>query len=103
MQNTSKRTESIYARVTPELKRQAEEVLNQLQIPMTTAINMFLQQVVNTNEIPFKVKTAKKPLDLNSLSKDEFNQEIQKGIDDLAEGRTYTLEEVKAKIFGDGK
>lgn len=103
MQNTSKRTESIYTRVTLELKRQAEEVLNQLQIPMATAINMFLQQVVNTNEIPFKVKTAKKLLDLKFLSKDEFNQEIQKGLDDLAEGRTYTLEEVKAKIFGDEK
>ncbi|BDR55755.1 type II toxin-antitoxin system RelB/DinJ family antitoxin [Xylocopilactobacillus apis] len=101
MQNTSKRTESIYARVTPELKRQAEEVLNQLQIPMTTAINMFLQQVVNTNEIPFKVKTARNPLDLSHLSKEEFNHEIQKGLDDIAAGRTYTAEEVKNMTLGE--
>jgi len=42
MPTTSKKTASVYARVTPELKAQAETVLDQLQIPMSTAVNMFL-------------------------------------------------------------
>ena len=42
-----KKTASIFTRVTPQLKEEAEEVLDQLQIPMSTALSMFLQQVVN--------------------------------------------------------
>lgn len=35
------RTSSIYARVEPELKEQAELVLDQLGIPMSNAVGMF--------------------------------------------------------------
>ena len=40
------RTSNVFARVEPEIKEQAEEILDQLGIPMSNAVGMFLRQVV---------------------------------------------------------
>jgi len=50
------RTANIYARIEPELKSNAEMVLGQLGIPLSSAIGMFLRQVVLHNGIPFEMK-----------------------------------------------
>ena len=50
------RTASIFTRVDPETKEQAELVLAQLGIPMSNAIGMFLKQVVIQRGIPFEMK-----------------------------------------------
>ena len=89
------RTSSIYARIEPELKEQAEAVLEQLGIPMSNAIGLFLRQVVLQRGIPFDVKLhVNKPLAASSLTEEEFNAEIEKGFVDLAEGRTVSAESV---------
>ena len=98
MSVSSKKTASIFTRVTPELKEEAEKVLDQLQIPMSTALSMFLQQVVNQQRIPFEIKLPQKPVDYDSLTKEDFDREIQKGLDDYEKGRVLTVAEVKAKF-----
>ena len=40
-------------RVDPEVKEQAEAVLEQLGVPMSTAVDIFLRQVSLTGGIPF--------------------------------------------------
>lgn len=40
------KTSGVYTRVQPELKEQVEQVLSQLGIPMASAINLFLHQIV---------------------------------------------------------
>lgn len=98
MSVSSKKTASIFTRVTPELKEEAEKVLDQLQIPMSTALSMFLQQVVNQQRIPFEIKLPQKPVNYDSLTKEAFDREIQKGLDDYENGRVLTVAEVKAKF-----
>jgi DNA-damage-inducible protein J len=74
------KTTSIFARVEPEIKEQAEMVLNKLGIPMSNAINIFLRQVVLQNGLPFEVKiTHNRPLAIGDLTPEEFNNEIEKG------------------------
>lgn len=41
------------------LKKEATDVLNNLGLNMTTAITMFLTQVVKTDSIPFAIKNHK--------------------------------------------
>ena len=82
------RTSNVFARVEPELKDQAENVLSQLGIPMSSAIGLFLRQVVLQRGIPFDMKLPqRKPVALGSLSEAEFNAEIEKGFADMAAGR----------------
>ncbi|MCJ0522402.1 type II toxin-antitoxin system RelB/DinJ family antitoxin [Enterococcus cecorum] len=97
MSVSSKKTASIFTRVTPELKEEAEKVLDQLQIPMSTALSMFLQQVVNQQRIPFEIKLPQKPVGYDSLTKEAFDREIQKGLDDYEKSHIVSADKVKQK------
>lgn len=88
------RTSNVFARVEPEVKEEAERVLDQLGIPMSNAVGMFLRQVVLQNGIPFDVKLPKKaPLAYGSLLKEEFDAEMEKGMADLKAGRVLSADE----------
>ena len=96
------RTSNVFARVEPDVKEQAEIVLEQLGIPMSNAIGMFLRQVVIHRGIPFEVKLPDNvPLSLPSLTKEQFDAEITKGMDDIAQGKIYSAEEVAAELHRD--
>ena len=41
---------------------------------------------------------ARMPLVYDELTKEQFNQEIQKGIDDIENGRTISSEELRAEL-----
>lgn len=93
------RTSNVFARVEPEVKEQAEAVLNQLGIPMSNAVGMFLRQVVLQRGIPFEMKLpANKPLDMSQMTKEQFDAEIQKGITDIENGRVYSADEVEEEM-----
>lgn len=93
------KTTSIFARVEPEIKEQAEMVLNKLGIPMSNAINIFLRQVVLQNGLPFEVKINQdRPLAYEDLTPEEFNNEIIKGLNDLRAGRVISADKVAERI-----
>jgi len=75
---------SIYTRIEPNIKEKAEEVFKTLGIPMSSAISLFLRQVVLQKGIPFSIKLPENyPLDFQKLSKSEFDIEILSEFDDL--------------------
>ncbi|MBQ2664496.1 MAG: type II toxin-antitoxin system RelB/DinJ family antitoxin [Clostridia bacterium] len=89
------KTTSIYARVEPEIKEQAEKVLSQLGIPVSSAISMFLRQVVIKRGIPFDVTLPENiPVNLSSLTDEEFDAEIEKGMNDIISGRVLSAKTV---------
>ncbi|MCC8110836.1 MAG: type II toxin-antitoxin system RelB/DinJ family antitoxin [Ruminococcus sp.] len=93
------RMSNVFAKVEPEVKEQAEMVLNQLGIPISNAVGMFLRQVVIQRGIPFEMKLpANKPLDMSQMIKEQFDAEIQKGIADIENGRVYSLDEVEEEM-----
>lgn len=47
---------SINVRVSPDVKKQAQEIFALLGMDLTTAINIFLRQVISTKGLPFEVK-----------------------------------------------
>ena len=96
------RTSNVFARIEPEIKEQAESVLNQLGIPMSNAIGLFLRQVVLQRGIPFDMKLPQcKPTPLGSLSEAEFNAEIEKGFADMIAGRMRPAADVFADFQRD--
>ena len=58
----------------PEVKEQAERVLDQLGIPMSNAVGMFLRQIVLQRGIPFEVKLPayEEPVAYGSLTKERL-------------------------------
>lgn len=93
------RTSNVFARVEPEVKEQAEIVLEQLGIPMSNAIGMFLRQVVLQRGLPFEMKLPeRRPLDMSSISREQFDREMRKSMEDLRAGRTHSADEVHAQM-----
>lgn len=50
------KTANLYARIEPEVKEQAESILEALGIPVSNAINMFYKQIILQQGLPFDVK-----------------------------------------------
>jgi len=96
------KTANVFTRVEPEVKSQAEMVLKELGIPMSNAIEQFLCQIVLQRGIPFEMKLPEKqPLAYGSLTKQQFNAEIEKGMADIATGRLTSATDVRAKMRDD--
>jgi len=86
------RTSNVFARVEPEIKEQAEQILNQLGIPMSNAIGLFLRQIIMQRGIPFDIKLPiRKPAAIGAMNAIELNAELEKGYDDVAAGRVHNL------------
>lgn len=76
-------------RVNPALKEQAEDILRRLGIPMSTAIDMYLNQIALVGGIPFSVTLPKAPASVNAdmMTEDEVHTKLQKGLRAADEGR----------------
>jgi len=53
------KTEMVHIRISPKLKRESEEVLNDLGINISYAISMFLTQLVHKQGFPFDIVLPK--------------------------------------------
>jgi addiction module RelB/DinJ family antitoxin len=96
------RTSNVFARVEPEIKTQAEVVLNQLGIPMSNAIGLFLRQVIMQRGIPFEMKLPnREPVSIGAMTALELNAELEKGYADVAAGRLHDLDDVEAEMNRD--
>ena len=86
---------NVFARVDASLKEQAESILSQLGMPMSSAINIFLNQVVLRRGLPFEVTLpVKTPVSAGSLTSDEFYAEVKRGYDSCIAGHTRLAEDV---------
>lgn len=53
------KTSMIHIRVQPEVKAEAEEILKNLGMTTTEAVNIYLKQIILNCGLPFKVRTPK--------------------------------------------
>lgn len=89
------KTATLNCRVNPDAKQQAEAILSKLGIPMSTAIDMYLQQINLVGGIPFSVTLSKhSSFDADNMSASEVHAAIQAGIDDAETGRVKDADSV---------
>ena len=50
------KTATIQARINPQVKKDAQKILNQLHITMSEAITLYLTQITLHKGIPFEIK-----------------------------------------------
>lgn len=83
------KTMTLNLRVNPDVKRRAEEVLSQLGIPMSTAIDIYLKQISMTGGIPFDVMLPKAPISVNAdlMTPDEIRAKLKEGYNDIEKGK----------------
>ncbi|HIT89493.1 MAG TPA: type II toxin-antitoxin system RelB/DinJ family antitoxin [Candidatus Merdenecus merdavium] len=93
------KTSTLNLRINPTVKQRAEEVLSQLGIPMSTAIDIYLKQISLTGGIPFTVALPKVPKEINAeaMTDTELQAKLQKGYESAIAGRTQNAAEVFKK------
>ena len=93
---------NLYARIEPELKEEAENILSALGIPASNAITMFYKQIILQKGLPFAVKLPNtEPVDIRTLTDDQLNTELEKGYTDLSLGHTKSASTVFEAIRKD--
>ena len=94
------KSETLKLRVNSTLKEDAEAVLGRLGVPMSSAVDMFLNQIVLTGGIPFAVTlpSALESIDMTKMSIDEIHDKIQKGYASYKAGRTQNAAKSFEKI-----
>lgn len=97
-------TSAVYARIDTNLKDSAEGILSQLGISPSSAIQMLYSQIVLKKGMPFDLRLpSSKPLDIDTMTREQIDAELQKGIDSIKAGKVYSADEVDemlAKEFG---
>jgi addiction module RelB/DinJ family antitoxin len=80
-------------RVNPDVKKRAEEVLSQLGMPMSTAIDIYLKQIAMIGGIPFAVKLPKIPASVNAdlMTTEEIHTKLREGYNDIEKGNVHNV------------
>jgi addiction module RelB/DinJ family antitoxin len=93
-------TTAVYARIDTKLKENAEDILSQLGISPSSAIQMLYRQIVLTRGLPLNLHLPiEKPTMIGNMNRDEIDAELTKGINSLKESKTYTPDEVDSELF----
>lgn len=96
------KTANLYARIEPDLKEQAESILAALGVPASNAITMFYKQIVLHRGLPFDVVLpANRPIDISLLTADDLDAELEKGYQDMLDGKVKPAIEAFADIRKD--
>lgn len=92
------KTANVMARVAPDIKAQAESVMEQLGIPASVVINALYKQIIMTKSIPFSLSIPNEPVALDEMDIHSFNAMMEKGYQEAISGDAKSAKEVFAKI-----
>lgn len=88
---------NVYVRIEPEVKEQAEHILNLLGVPVSNAISMFYKQIILTKGLPFEIKLPEQFLNINHMTNKQLDEELEKGYADMQDGNLISSK----KVFDD--
>ena len=89
------RTDSMYMRIDPKLKANAEAILSRLGLTPNDAINIFLSQVVLQRGLPFEIKI---PPMTRAEAEEVFFNKIREAEQSFAAEPSMTIDELEAKL-----
>ena len=84
-----------FIKVQPQVKEQAEAILEKIGFSMTNAVEIFLKQVILQKGMPLDFKLHyDKPLSVEDLTQDELDAILEESITDCKNGNVLTENEV---------
>lgn len=71
---------NVMARVEPDIKEQAEAVMERLGIPVSVVINTLYRQIIMNNGLPFSLSIPASLPTRDTLTKAQFDGMMEKGL-----------------------
>lgn len=87
------RSANVNVRVEPDIKKQAEDILDKLGISVSAFINMTYRQVIMKRGVPFSVELPADIKTFDTLTNDEFDEVMQKGLTQAKSGDSVPYEQ----------
>lgn len=74
------KTANVLARVEPDVKAQAENILEALGVPASVLINMLYKQIILTKSIPFSISIPGAPSARDEMDSETFDKMMSQGL-----------------------
>lgn len=91
------KTANVTARVQPEIKQKAEEILDRLGVPVSVLIDSLYRQIIMTNSIPYSFSIPTLPT-RDSITAEQFDAMMSEGLKQAKAGQGMNLEDAFSKI-----
>lgn len=88
---------NVTARIQPEIKKQAEAVLERIGLPVSVLIDTLYRQIIMTGGVPYSL-TVPKLATRDSITDDQFHAMMEKGYGQAKAGEGQTIDEAFSKI-----
>ena len=88
------KTATVSARIDESVKAEAEDILQQLGIPVSVVINTLYHQIIEHKGIPVSITLSKKPTAMEDLSEDQLNAKLQHSYEQVLAKQGRPLNEV---------
>lgn len=87
------KTANVTARIQPNIKEQAEAILERLGIPVSVFIDMTYRQVIMRDGVPFSLDIPDKLPTRDSITEAEFNTMMQTGLEQAKMNDSVSVDE----------
>lgn len=87
------KTANVTARIQPNIKEQAEAILERLGIPVSVFIDMTYRQVIMRDGVPFSLDIPDKLATRDSITQAEFNTMMQTGLAQAKRNDSLSVDE----------
>lgn len=84
---------NVMARVEPDVKERAEQVMAQLGLPVSVVINALYRQIIMNNGLPFSLSIPPHLPSREQMSSAEFDEMMAKGLEQAKNGQGKSLDE----------
>ena len=88
---------NVTARIQPEIKQQAEAVLDRIGLPVSVLIDTLYRQIIMTGGVPYPLTVPALPT-RDSMTDAEFNAIMEKGYQQAKSGEAIPLEDAFTNI-----
>lgn len=88
---------NVTARVQPEIKRQAEAVLERIGLPVSVLIDTLYRQIIMTGGVPYPLTVPNLPT-RDNMTEDQFHVMMEKGYNQAKNDMGLSVDEAFAKI-----
>lgn len=87
------KTANVTARIQPDIKKQAEEILERLGIPVSVFIDMAYRQVIMRDGVPFSLNILDKLITRDIITATEFDTVMQTGLEQAKSNASISVDE----------
>ena len=97
MLTMSAKSANVTVRIQPEIKQQAEAVLERIGLPVSVLIDTLYRQIIMTGGVPYPLTVPKIPT-RDSMTDEAFDAMLSQGLQQARDGQTMSIDEAFAQI-----